>query len=57
VTNPALVRENYYRAFEMTSMSDFFPFSEVHHSVRDQMPNFTTDFSPFRSVSDVANSW
>jgi len=26
---------------------DLFAFSEINHSVRDYMPNFTTDFSPF----------
>jgi hypothetical protein len=38
---------DYYRPFEFTVMQDLFPFSEINHSVRDYMPNFTTDFSPF----------
>lgn len=28
-------------------MQDLFAFSEINHSVRDYMPNCTTDFSPF----------
>lgn len=41
--------EDYYHPFELTVLQDLFAFSEINHSVRDYMPNFTTDFSPFRS--------
>ncbi|KAK2719450.1 polyphosphoinositide phosphatase-like isoform X2 [Artemia franciscana] len=36
----------YYRPFELTVMTDTYVFT-MAHSVRDFMPNFTTDFSPF----------
>jgi len=39
--------EDYYHPFELTVLQDLFAFSEINHSVRDYMPNFTTDFSPF----------
>merc|ERR1712106_577171 len=39
--------DDYYRPFELTVLQDLFAFSEINHSVRDYMPNFTTDFSPF----------
>lgn len=39
--------DDYYRPFELTVLQDLFAFSEISHSVRDYMPNFTTDFSPF----------
>ena len=37
-------------------LKDLFAFSEINHSVRDYMPNFTTDFSPFRSVPIILSS-
>jgi len=40
-------QEDYYHPFELTVLNDLFAFSEINHSVRDYMPNFTTDFSPF----------
>jgi len=39
--------DDYYRPFEFTELQNLFAFSEINHSVRDFMPNFTTDFSPF----------
>jgi len=39
--------DDYYRPFELTELQNLFAFSEINHSVRDFMPNFTTDFSPF----------
>lgn len=36
----------YYRPFELSVMYDLFAYT-MSHSVRDFMPNFTTDFSPF----------
>jgi len=39
--------EDYYRPFELTVLQDLFTFSEINHSVRDYMPHFTTDYSPF----------
>merc|ERR1719397_2459376 len=44
---PASMMEDYYRPFELTVLQELFAFSEINHSVRDYMPNFTTDFSPF----------
>merc|ERR1719318_961345 len=40
-------QDDYYRPFELTELQNLFAFSEINHSVRDFMPNFTTDFSPF----------
>merc|ERR1719309_1436351 len=40
-------QEDYYHPYELTVLQDLFAFSEINHSVRDYMPNFTTDFSPF----------
>ncbi|GAB6033742.1 hypothetical protein CHUAL_013865 [Chamberlinius hualienensis] len=37
---------DYYRPYELTVFSELFAFT-MNHSVRDYMPNFTTDFSPF----------
>jgi hypothetical protein len=39
--------DDFYRPFELTVLHELFAFSEINHSVRDYMPNFTTDFSPF----------
>jgi len=39
--------DDYYHPYELTVLQDLFAFSEINHSVRDYMPNFTTDFSPF----------
>ena len=39
--------DDYYRPCELTVLQELFAFSEINHSVRDFMPNFTTDFSPF----------
>ena len=39
--------DDYYRPCELTVLQELFAFSEINHSVRDYMPNFTTDFSPF----------
>ena len=39
--------DDYYRPGELTVLQELFAFSEINHSVRDFMPNFTTDFSPF----------
>ena len=38
---------DYYHPFELTVLQEVFAFHEINHSVRDYMPNFTTDFSPF----------
>eukprot|EP00095_Tigriopus_kingsejongensis_P006225 maker-scaffold301_size216225-snap-gene-0.18 protein:Tk06225 transcript:maker-scaffold301_size216225-snap-gene-0.18-mRNA-1 annotation:"polyphosphoinositide phosphatase isoform x2" len=38
---------DYYRPFELSVLSELFPFKEVSHSVRDYMPNCCTDYSPF----------
>merc|ERR1712025_457529 len=40
-------QDDYYRPFELTVLQDLFAFSEINHSVRDYMPNNTTNFSPF----------
>merc|ERR1712025_451459 len=40
-------QDDYYRPFELTVLQDLFTFSEINHSVRDYMPHFTTDYSPF----------
>ncbi|UYV76306.1 FIG4 [Cordylochernes scorpioides] len=37
---------DFYKPYEFTILSDHFSF-KVSHSVRDFMPSFTTDFSPF----------
>ena len=39
--------QDYYRLFEITTVSDLFLFKEVSHSVRDYMPHCSTNFSPF----------
>jgi len=39
--------DEYYHPFELTVLQDLFAFAEINHSVRDYMPNCTTDFSPF----------
>ncbi|XP_067120372.1 polyphosphoinositide phosphatase [Centruroides vittatus] len=36
----------HYRPYEMTVISDLFSFN-ISHSIRDFMPNFATDYSPF----------
>ena len=41
------ILDDYYRPFELTVLQDLFAFNEINHSVRDFMPNFTTEFSPF----------
>ena len=41
------ILDDYYRPFELTVLQDLFAFSEINHSVRDYMPNNTTNFSPF----------
>jgi len=45
--SPREALDDYYRPFELTELQNLFAFSEINHSVRDFMPNFTTDFSPF----------
>ncbi|XP_023245586.1 polyphosphoinositide phosphatase isoform X2 [Copidosoma floridanum] len=37
---------DYYRPYELSLLSELFSY-QVSHSVRDFMPHFTTDFSPF----------
>ncbi|KAG8186312.1 hypothetical protein JTE90_007333 [Oedothorax gibbosus] len=37
---------DHYRPFEMTSLADLWS-CNLNHSVRDVMPNFTSDYSPF----------
>jgi hypothetical protein len=39
--------DDFYHPFELTVLQDLFAFAEINHSVRDYMPNCTTDFSPF----------
>ena len=41
------ILDDFYRPLELTVLQDLFAFSEINHSVRDYMPHFTTDFSPF----------
>ena len=41
------ILDDYYEPFKLTVLQELFAFSEINHSVRDFMPNFTTDFSPF----------
>ena len=41
------VFDDFYHPSSLTVLSELFQFSELSHSVRDHMPNFTTDFSPF----------
>ncbi|XP_054714497.1 polyphosphoinositide phosphatase-like [Uloborus diversus] len=37
---------DHYQPYEMTCIGDLFSF-KMNHSVRDVMPNFTSDYSPF----------
>ena len=36
--------DDYYRPGDLTKLEELFQFTEMSHSVRDYMPNFTTDF-------------